>query len=107
MGLAVNPPPLERPDGGAGSRRYTASRNFRADHQTYFARDPRDAAAEAPRAQGAPEPRPNEATAREAGGSPFEECPCRHEHRLFGFADGLGGEHDQWRFVVELRIGRP
>jgi hypothetical protein len=26
---------------------------------------------------------------------------------LFGLVDGLGGEHDQWRLVVELRIGRP
>jgi hypothetical protein len=43
----------------------------------------------------------------EAGGSPFEECPCRHKHRLFGFADRFGREHDQWRFAVELRIGRP
>lgn len=52
-----------------------------------------------------PEPHPNRATARGLGESPFEECPCCCEHRLLGFVDGLGGQDDQWRFVVELRIG--
>ena len=46
-------------------------------------------------------------TDRPAVGSPFEESPCRRKHRLLGFVDRLGGENYQWRFVVELRIGRP